>query len=49
MEKIKVYKYFYGKWLPNGFLIEPNTETKSKNKSNETHKISKENPQINSK
>lgn len=38
MEKIKVYKYFYGKWLPNGFLIEPNTETKSKNKSNETHK-----------
>ncbi len=35
--KVQIYKYHYKIWLPNGFLTEPNTETKSKNKSNETH------------
>lgn len=34
MEKIKVFKYHYGKWLHNGFITEPNTETKSKPKNN---------------
>ena len=37
MKKTPIFKYNYGKWLPNGFITEPNTETKSKNKSNETN------------
>lgn len=37
MKKTPTFKYHYGKWFPNGFITEPNTETKSKNKSNETH------------
>ena len=48
MKKTPTFKYHYGKWLPNGFITEPNTETKSKTKSNETIKRTKENPKINS-
>ena len=48
MKKTPTFKYHYGKWLPNGFITEPNTETKSKTKSNETLKRTKENTEINS-
>jgi hypothetical protein len=36
--KVQIFKYHYGKWLPNGFITEPNTEIKSKNKIEEKSK-----------